>query len=111
MRETDYSVAMGEILRSGLDDWVSFAEVDHIVRELTRDNDQQSRVLFAVEAISRLLVQQQIVIGSVDAKRGFVPWGLPLAEAVARLRDEALSVSREFWPGDVCWLSVRANAS
>jgi hypothetical protein len=97
-----------EILARGLADWVMFAEVYGLTRDwaLARSLDPRTEILRVLRA---LLSQGLVEIGDVQKGAGFVPWGLGVDEALARVVERWDRLSAEPNLGEVAWLSNTAE--
>ena len=93
-----------EVLARGLADWVMFAEVYGLTRDwaLARSLDPRTETL---RVLRTLLEEGLAELGDVQRGAGFVPWGLGVDEALARVVERWDRLEAEPNLGDVGWLS------
>jgi hypothetical protein len=92
-----------ELLITGLDDWVHLADIAWAAKSAGA-RTKHHEVDLAISAVRSLMDAGLMQIGDVS-DGGFFEWGLPLEEALERLRRGWLALDHDPWPGDVCWLS------
>ena len=90
-----------QLLVTGLDDWVHFADVFWTARNLGSTEDV---VASALEAIRQLLEGGLVEVGDVARGSGFQAWDLETSAALNRIEREWRSLGRDPYPGDIGWL-------
>ena len=96
-------------LRDALaDDWVYFAELVSIVRDVhgTASIDE---LLRRAGAEAERLVRQAAVIAGTLTVDGFTPWSTTPTESAERIRRDVEAMIRDGAspaPGDVCWFDL-----
>ncbi|WP_233357199.1 hypothetical protein [Saccharomonospora iraqiensis] len=92
------------VVEAAEDDWVYFAELVGMVREITgRSDDLLDRT---GRAAARLVRDGRLVPGTLTEAEGFIAWETGPAESAARIEREVAALERAgVWPqpGDVCW--------
>lgn len=100
--------ARGAVLMDGLDDWVQFYRVHRLVYLANPDAtvaDVQAEALKTVADLANAGLYQIGTVGLSDT--GFVPWDIPLAEAIERIRAEYVGRFDENGVWDyVCWINL-----
>jgi hypothetical protein len=97
-----------EVLVSGLDDWVMLVQVESLVRQGRGGLSPDTAIGETVGAVAEMLTGGLVEVGDVREPAGFMPWGVPPADAVARIRSEWRALGRDLEMGDICWLSNTA---
>lgn len=97
-----------DVLLAGLDDWVQLTEVVAWVRE--DDAHGLDDVAALADAVDRVLAELLddglVAAGTVTEQDGFVPWDLPAAAALERVRLGLLATDGEPGIGEVAWFEL-----
>lgn len=89
------------------DDWIYFAEILSMVREVTGSTDDL--LSQAGRAAARLVREGTIVPGTLTETDGFTPWPTTPAESADRIEREVDTMLRDGVapvPGDLCWFDL-----
>lgn len=92
-----------DVLARAAEDWLSVAEVIGLIRGIT---DPVTRRDLAIGVISRLMVEELIVVGDIT-EGTHVPWASSIGESIVRIISEW--VAREdplVMPGELAWLDT-----
>lgn len=97
-----------DVLLAGLDDWVQLTEVVAWVRDDHPEGFADvSSLADAVDRVLAELVNDGLVVaGSVTEVDGFVPWELPVAATLERVRLGLLATDGEPGMGEVAWFEL-----
>lgn len=91
----------GKLLLRGLDDWVSLDEARWAVSLVEPGSAAEIREA-TLRAMAVLVENGFARLGALSP--GFVPWSLPPAEALRRVRTTWWDPEAELRPGNVCWI-------
>jgi hypothetical protein len=95
------------LLEAAEDDWIYFAEVLSMVREVTGSTDDLLRQ--AGQAAAQFVRDGVIVPGTLTEADGFTPWPTSPTESAERIEREVATMLRDGvdpLPGDLCWFDV-----
>ncbi len=97
-----------DLLMEGLDDWVEFYSVHWLVKQANPEAPIQEIQGEVLNVISDLVSSGLYQIGSVGrGDAGFIPWEIPLDQAIDRIRAEYVGHYEETGHWDYCaWLNL-----
>jgi hypothetical protein len=98
-----------DLLTRGLDDWIQAAEVDSVSRTTGGAKADETRRELSLQLIRKLLEDGLAEAGMVEEQGGFVPWGIPVEDAMQRIEREWPRRSSGPGLGEVCWLNLTAE--
>lgn len=99
------------VIEAAEDDWLYFAELLSIVREVTGSSDDLLRR--AGEAAAQLVREGIIVPGALSETTGFTPWPTSADESAERIEREVATMVEDGTdplPGDLCWFDLPDGA-
>ncbi len=96
--------ARNDVLMDGLDDWVHFYRVHRLVYLANPDASVGELQAESLNIVADLVSAGLYQVGTVERGAGFVPWDIPIDEALDRIRAEYVghydeTVSGITWPG------------
>jgi hypothetical protein len=91
------------------DDWISFAEVTHIVLE-KRPGFNQTEVIDYAVATAESIAKRGLWRAGDLTHSGFIAWDITPEEASKRMREALEFINRPLMPGDVCWFETTAKS-
>lgn len=95
-----------DLLIRGLDDWIQAAEVASVSRTTGGAESDEARRELSLRIIRKLLEDGLVEAGMVGEKEGFIPWGIPVDDAMQRIESEWSATSMGPGLGEVCWLNL-----
>lgn len=103
----DHARVKAALLDALADDWVYFAEVKDLIREVTEaDGD----LLTSARDVAAAFVRDRVVVaGSISTEDGFQPWTTSPEESAQRIEREVnqcLESGTEPELGDICWFDL-----
>jgi hypothetical protein len=100
-----------DLIEAAGDDWVYFAEILSMVREITGSTDDLLRQ--AGQAAAQFVREGVIVPGTLTEAKGFTPWPTSAGESAACIEREVaamLCAGADPLPGDLCWFDLPDRA-
>lgn len=101
-----------EILVAGLDDWLSFAEVNRYVSVALGVSVDEDAFEATMGVIAELLTNLLIEVGEMGGYSSrFVPWMESKEALLTKIRNRYTETVpfTGIRPGDVCWISLTAK--
>ena len=107
-----FQACIEDLLIRGLDDWIQASEVASVSFEIGGAQSHGMRRELSLRLIRKLLEDGSAEAGMVYEKEGFVPWGIPVDDALQRIESDWTTRPTGPGLGEVCWLSLteRGNA-
>ena len=94
------------ILKNGEDDWMCLGEVASLVQRETPNASEAAIIERTLDILRELAEAGLVLVGDLSGAGGrFVPWQLPVRDAIERVRSEWVALGRPVNLGDVCWVS------
>lgn len=96
-----------QLLEAAEDDWIYFAELLGMVREVTGSSDDLLNK--AGQAAAQFVREGVIVPGTLTEADGFAPWPTSPTESAERIETEVAAMLRDGVEpslGDVCWFDL-----
>jgi hypothetical protein len=94
---------LDEILKRGADDWVDAAEVVFVVRSLCAPKTDADARQLSIDAVRELVNRDLASIGDID-KNGFHEWNDPIDQALRKIQDQWVALTRDPIVGELFWL-------
>ncbi|AMU66347.1 hypothetical protein [Mycobacteroides abscessus] len=99
--------ARNDVLMDGLEDWVHFYRVHRLVYLANPDASPAELQTESLNTVADLVAAGLYQVGTVERGIGFVPWGIPIDEALDRIRAEYVGHYDENGVWDyVAWLNL-----
>ncbi|AMU25522.1 Uncharacterised protein [Mycobacteroides abscessus] len=99
--------ARNNVLMDGLDDWVHFYRVHRLVYLANPDASVGELQAESLNTVADLVSAGLYQVGTVERGAGFVPWDIPIDEALDRIRAEYVGHYDENGVWDyVAWLNL-----
>jgi hypothetical protein len=95
-----------DLLIRGLDDWIQAAEVASVSRTTGGAESEETSRELSLRLIQKLLEGGLAEAGMVDEQEGFVPWVIPVEDAMQRIESKWFATSMGPGLGEVCWLNL-----
>jgi hypothetical protein len=101
-----FHACIEDLLIRGLDDWIDAAEVASVSYTTGGAEPEEARRELSLRLIRKLLEDGFAEAGMVEEQEGFVPWGIPVEDAMQRIESGWPRRSSGPGLGEVCWLNL-----
>lgn len=95
-----------DLLVRGMDDWIQAAEVASVSRTTGGARSDGAARDLSLRLIRVLLEEGLVEPGMVREREGFVPWDIPVEDAMRRIESAWAEKSAGPDLGEVCWLCL-----
>jgi hypothetical protein len=93
-----------DLLIKGTEDWIDACEVASVAKTVGGATSASAVRDLSLRAVAELINRGLMEPGDVD-RSGFRSWGIPAAQAIARIQREWRALGRNPNLGEVCWLA------